>query len=88
MQLSVKEILAQGFVEYRIKLTGVIQLHRFNVVREKTPFGEVPFLVAVTTRPLTQGALVSAAEVLGLPIKASGITVYPKGKMAKDFVGL
>lgn len=88
MRLSQKEILTQGFVEYRLKMTGVVQLHRFNVVKEKTPFGEVPFLVPVSERPITQGELVKAADVLGLPIKASGLTTYPKGKMAKDFAGL
>lgn len=87
-KVSREEILASGVVEARVKTTGFVQRHKFEVVRENTAFGPVPFLVCRTSAALPQSELHRLAEEFQLPIKSRGLTVFPKGKMAKDFEGL
>jgi len=54
-----------------------------KVVREKTAWGMVPYLVGEHKIPAAE--LIRLAEELQLPIKCAGMTVFPKGKAAQDF---
>ncbi|MBI2079785.1 hypothetical protein HYT84_03400 [Candidatus Micrarchaeota archaeon] len=84
--VSREEILKNGFVEIRVRVAGIIQRHKFNVVREETPFGSVPYLVVKAMIPHVE--LVRIAEEIQLPVRNKEATVFPKGKMVKDFAGL
>jgi hypothetical protein len=86
MQLTRDEILKQGFVDFRVTARGMIQNHKFVVKREKSPFGEIPFLVVNAVVQVHE--LSRVAEALQLPIRSGSAVAFPKGKMAKDFAGL
>ena len=86
MKLTRNEILGRGTVELRVTTGGIIQRQKFTVVREKTAFGMVPFLVCQV--PLGSAELVRLAEEYQLPVKSATARAFPKGKMAKDFAGL
>lgn len=81
-----EEILKQGFVDFRVIAGGMIKNHKFIVKREKSPFGDVPFLVVNAV--IQPHELSRVAEAFQLPIRAGSSVAFPKGKMAKDFAGL
>jgi len=85
MQQTRDEILKQGFAEIRLRRTGTWQRHKFMIVREKTAFGEVSFLVAQFPN-LPKTELVRIADEIQLPVKSGDNVAFPKGKMTKDFV--
>jgi hypothetical protein len=81
--VSAKNILEKGSVEVRIKSSGMFKRIMLKVVKEKTAWGVVPFLVSSYQVPATE--LVRLAEELQLPIKCNDMKVFPKGKAAADF---
>lgn len=87
MQLPSKEqILKDGFADLRVRVGGVLQRHRFTIVREQTAFGLVPYLVTKSHIPNLE--MLRVSEGIGLPLKSKDLSVFPKGKMAKDFANL
>lgn len=81
--ISAKQILERGSIEVRIKSGGMFKRINLKVVKEKTAWGLVPFLVSSHQVPATE--LVRLAEELQLPIKCNDMKVFPKGKAAADF---
>lgn len=79
------EIVRKGFAEAEIRIAGMLQIHRFLVVKEKTAFGEIPALAPErkVTLPLTEALKV--ANQLDLPVLSASGLVFPAGKFAKDF---
>jgi len=79
------EIVKKGSTEAEVRIAGMLQLHKFLVIKEKTAFGEIPVLVPEkkVTLPLTEALKV--ANQLDLPVRASVGLVFPSGKFAKDF---
>lgn len=87
MKASEKDkILKKGKKNVTVTVNGVRQKQTLEVKREKTPFGEVPFLRSKHRIPKNE--MVRLAEELGLPLKSDEATVLPPGKMLKDFAGL
>lgn len=80
------EILKKSVVEIRVFRSGMYQRLPFKIIREKTPLGSVPYLTS--DRMINMSELLRIAEEYGLPVRAKNGTVFPKGKMAKDFIGL
>jgi len=78
-----EDILKKGSVEVHAKVSGIRQRHVLKVVREKTAWGMVPYLVGEHKIPAAE--LIRLAEELQLPIKCAGMTVFPKGKATQDF---
>lgn len=80
---SKDEILKRGYVDVKIYVTGFRQSHRLNIVIEKTPTGEIPFLVSKNYIPNSE--LVRIANELKLPVKHKDTVVFPAGMGPKDF---
>ncbi len=80
------DMVKKGSAEAEIKIAGMLQIHKFLVIREKTAFGEIPVLSPEKkiTLPLTEALKV--ANLLDLPVRSSSGLVFPSGKFAKDFV--
>ena len=83
MILSREQILSQGFAEIRVKVAGIQQRHKFVIVKEKTAFGEVPYLE--TKGNVTVSELARLAQEFDLPVRSPLGKVFPPGKGPKDF---
>jgi len=81
--LNPDQILRQGYVDVKVYVSGLRQSHRLEVVKEKTPSGEVPFLVSKYYIPTAE--LVRLASELNLPIRHKDTIVLPRGKSPSDF---
>ncbi len=77
------QILAAGFVDVRVVVTGLRQMHRLNVVMEKASDGQIPMLVSKHYIPTNE--LLRLAQQTGLPVKHNQTVVYPPGSAASDF---
>ena len=80
---NTKRILEIGSIEVRVKINGIIKRHILKVVKEKSAFGLIPYLVGDLFIPAQE--LIRLAEELQLPIKCHGMVVFPKGKSPADF---
>jgi hypothetical protein len=78
------EILSQGYVDVKVRVTGLRQNHRLTVERDRTSRGILTYLSSKHYIPTPE--LVRLAEVLQFPIKHNATVVFPKGKMPKDFL--
>jgi hypothetical protein len=78
-------LVKKGRAEAHIRIAGILQLHPFIVVKEKTAFGEIPVLVPEkkVLLPLTEALKV--ANELDIPVRCAAGLVFPTGKFAKDF---
>ena len=81
---SKEEIIAQGYIDLRERVGGIIQAHRFLVQKEKTGFGEI--LILVTKGNVAAGELARLAEEMQLPLRSPFGTAFPRGKGPKDFI--
>ncbi len=79
-------IVKKGSAEAEVKITGMLQIHKFLVAKEKTAFGEIPVLnpEKKVTLPLTEA--IKVANQLDLPVRSASGLVFPAGKFAKDFI--
>lgn len=78
-----EDILKKGSVEVHVKVSGIRQRHTLKIVREKSAWGMIPYLISELHIPAME--LIRLAEELQLPIKCKGTTAFPKGKAAQDF---
>lgn len=78
------EILKQGYVDVRVRVTGLRQNHRLTVEKDRTSRGILTYLSSKHYIPTQE--LVRLAEELQFPIKHNSTVVFPKGKMPKDFL--
>ncbi|MDO8554583.1 MAG: hypothetical protein Q7S22_07275 [Candidatus Micrarchaeota archaeon] len=78
------EILKNGFLEVRIRVTGIFQRHKFTVVYDTTPLGKVVYLQIKNNIIPTE--LAKLASEYQLPFRSPLGTAYPAGKGSKDFV--
>lgn len=83
---SKEEIIAQGYIDLRARVAGIIQSHRFIVQKEKTGFGEI--LILVTKGNVTVGELARLSEEIQLPLRSPFGTAFPRGKGPKDFINI
>lgn len=85
-KLSLKEILAKGKVEIKVKRAGVRQFQDFVVKRGMSPEGEYPYLFIDKFVDLSE--LMRVAEEYGIPVTAKNGRIFPRGKTSKDFAHL
>ncbi len=78
------EIIKRGYVDVKVHVQGLRQNHRLAVETEKTPRGNITYLVSKLYIPTPE--LLRLAEELQFPIKHNTTVVFPKGKMPKDFL--
>lgn len=83
---TIQGILKAGKIEIRVLRSGMWQRIVFEVKRINTPMGEYPLLS--TDRQIDFREIVRVAQETGLPVQTPSGTSFPKGKGAKDFVGL
>lgn len=83
---SVRQILKEGRIEIPVMRSGMLQRIVFEVKRMKTPIGEYPLLS--TDRQIDFKEIARVAQETGLPVQTPAGTAFPKGKSAKDFIGL
>lgn len=81
--INKEEILKAGYVDVKVRVSGLRQSHRLELVRERTSQGLVPVLVCRHYVPTAE--LVRLAEELQLPLKCKSVIVFPRGKTAGDF---
>lgn len=84
MASSSKEIIARGFIDVHVRVSGVRQCHRLIAIKEKTAFGLINCLSSRAEIPSFE--LIRVAEEFGLPIKTPSTIVFPKGKGPADFL--
>jgi len=84
--VSIEQILKAGKTEIRVLRSGMYQRIVFEIKRIKTPMGEYPLLS--TDRQIDFKEIARVSEETGLPVQTPSGTAFPKGKSAKDFVGL
>lgn len=83
--MGMEEIVQKGFAEARIRVGGILQLHRFILEKEKSAFGFIPILVLKTASTAPAAELLKVANQFQLPVKSKDFIVFPEGKSAKDF---
>lgn len=83
---SIERILKEGSVEIQVMRSGMLQRIVFEVKRVRTPMGEYPLLS--TDRQIDFKEIARVAQETGLPVQTPAGTAFPKGKSAKDFIGL
>ncbi|MEM3363951.1 MAG: hypothetical protein QXS93_00380 [Candidatus Micrarchaeia archaeon] len=76
---------AGGSVILRVKRAGgIYQRVVFRMVAEPSAAGPYKLLDCDMLIPINE--LSAVAEETGLPVRAKGIPVFPKGKASKDFL--
>jgi hypothetical protein len=83
---TIKDIIQKGRIEIPVMRSGMRQRIIFEIKRIKTPMGEYPLLY--TDRQIDFREMVRIAQEIGLPVQTPSGTAFPKGKSAKDFIGL
>ncbi|MCX8200019.1 MAG: hypothetical protein N3G76_00960 [Candidatus Micrarchaeota archaeon] len=79
------EFKAGGSVILRVKRAGGIhQRLVFRMVAEPSAAGPYKLLDCDMLIPINE--LAALADEVGLPVRARGIPVFPKGKASKDFL--
>jgi hypothetical protein len=79
-----QEDLARGFIDVRVRISGVYQKHRFIVSELTNAAGKFKCLIGEDRIP--QMELLRVANELDIPIKTTSSMVFPIGKSGKDFV--
>jgi hypothetical protein len=77
-----EQILSQGSIEVRVKVGGILQMHKLTVIYDQTVHGKVPYLV--TKARIPDSELIRLASEFQLALKSPSSTVFPPGKSAKD----
>jgi len=83
VDIDKEEILKRGYADVKVRVAGLRQSHRLELVRERSPHGLIPILVAKHYIPPAE--LVRLAEELQLPVKSKDTLVFPRGTRAGDF---
>ncbi|MBI5224085.1 hypothetical protein HY990_06725 [Candidatus Micrarchaeota archaeon] len=78
------QIFKQGYAMVRVRVAGLRQMHRFELVIEKTANGDIPFLLSKLYVPNME--LIKVAAETGFPVRCKDVVVFPSGKAPKDFI--
>ncbi len=79
-----KKIIKQGDVEIKVRVSGVLQKHKFTLKKENSAFGD--YYVLEIDQPLMLAELMRAANEVGFPIRAPTGFFFPNGTTPKDFL--
>jgi hypothetical protein len=79
-----KKILKQGSAEIRVRVSGIIQKHKFELKKENSAFGD--YYVLETSQPLVIAELMRVANEADFPVRAPTGFYFPNGKTPKDFL--
>lgn len=81
-----EKAIKDGFFDARVQRSGVLQVLRFKIVREKSAAGIVPFIVP--DRQVDLPELLRVCEEMQLPLKCAAGVLVPKGRMLREFAGI
>ena len=84
--VEAKEALEKGKIEVRVRRAGVLQV--LELVVKRFPLGSVTHVALCTDKFVDIGELVRVCEEIGLPVFAKNGKIFPRGKVASDFIGL
>lgn len=79
-----KKIIHDGFADIRLRVSGMIQKHRFTLKKEPSAYGEY-YMLCLDKTIMAAEALKTANEV-GFPLKVQNGLFFPAGKTPKDFL--
>ena len=79
-----KKIIKQGYAEIKVRVSGVIQKHKFTLKKEESAFGD--YYVLETDQPIILAELMRAANEVDCPLRAPTGFFFPNGKTPKDFL--
>jgi hypothetical protein len=79
-----KKIIRQGFADIRLRVSGMIQKHRFELKKEKSAYGDY-YMLCLDKIIMAAEALKAANEV-GFPLKVQNGLFFPAGKAPRDFL--
>jgi hypothetical protein len=79
-----KKVLKQGYADIRLRVSGMLQKHRFTLKTEKSAFGN--YYLLETGVPMPSAELVRSANEVGFPLRSPTGLFFPPGKGPKDFL--
>ena len=79
-----KKIIKQGSAEIRVKVSGMIQKHKFTLKKESSAFGD--YYLLEIDQPIIIAELMRVANETDFPIRAPTGFYFPNGKTPKDFL--
>jgi hypothetical protein len=77
------KILKDGFAQIRLRVSGMLQKHKFLLKKADSAFGEYYFLE--TDVPIMAAEMMKAANEAGFPLRSPTGMFFPKGTSPKDF---
>jgi hypothetical protein len=78
-----KKILKDGFLQIKVRVSGMLQNHKFLLKKENSAFGD--YYLLETDIPIMAAEMMRAANEVGLPLRSPTGFFFPKGKSPKDF---
>ncbi|MEM4272301.1 MAG: hypothetical protein QXH30_01815 [Candidatus Bilamarchaeaceae archaeon] len=79
-----KKVIRQGFADIRLRVSGMIQKHRFILKKEPSSYGK--YYVLCLGKTVLASEALKAANEAGFPIKAQNGLFFPAGKGPRDFL--
>lgn len=79
-----KKIIKQGSVEIKVRVSGIIQKHKFTLKKEESAFGD--YYILEIDQPIMLAEIMRAANEVGFPIRSSTGFFFPNGTTPKDFL--
>ena len=79
-----KKVIKQGYADIRVKVSGMLQKHRFTLKKAESAFGD--YYLLEIDKPIAAAELMRAANEVGFPLRAPTGFFFPSGKGPKDFL--
>lgn len=78
-----KKIIKKGFAQVKVRVSGMLQNHKFSLKKEDSAFGK--YYVLETDQPIVAAELMRAANEIDCPIRSPMGLFFPLRKGPKDF---
>jgi hypothetical protein len=78
-----KKIIKDGFAQIKVRVSGMLQNHKFDLKKEDSAFGAYYFLESDV--PIMAAEMMRAANEVGFPLRSPTGMFFPKGTTPRDF---
>ncbi|MBN2122248.1 hypothetical protein JW721_04310 [Candidatus Micrarchaeota archaeon] len=78
-----KRILKDGFLQIKVRVSGMLQNHKFTLKKENSAFGD--YYILETEVPIMAAEMMRAANEVEMPLRSPTGLFFPRGKSPKDF---
>lgn len=78
-----RKIIKDGFAQIKVRVSGMLQNHKFALKKAGSAFGEYYFLE--TEVPIMAAEMMRAANEVGFPLRSPTGMFFPRGTSPKDF---